>query len=84
MERWRVLSLSVAVVAMAAVTVTVPTAATTPWLHEPLSDNVDDPLVVGSSSHHCDWTRAMGPVCVYNTTTQVSLQRLREVKVDEQ
>lgn len=66
MARRRVASLPVAVVAMAMVCV--PAAATTTLSP---SDNVDDPLMVGTSSHHCNWTRAMGPVCVYNTTSQV-------------
>lgn len=71
--RRRVTGLPVVVVVAMAV-VCVPASATTPLL----SDNVDDPLMVGTSSHHCNWTRAMGPVCVYNTTSQVRLREGRE------
>ena len=69
MQSWHALSLVVAM------TWTVTAGAGTNPANLPeLTRNAtaDDPLTVQSKSKYCDWDRALGPVCVYNTTTQVS------------
>lgn len=72
MERWRVVCLATVVVATWAVMADpITTNATTTAVPETPGNDTDDQLMVGSTSKYCDWNRAMGPVCVYNTTRQV-------------
>lgn len=71
MQRWHAVTLALALATTW--TVTAVTADTIPTNQTEIARNatVDDPLTVQSQSKYCNWDRALGPICVYNTTTQV-------------
>ncbi|XP_063841627.1 uncharacterized protein LOC135089662 isoform X2 [Scylla paramamosain] len=69
MQRWHAVSLALVVAASWTVTAVTVDPTISPEMTR--NATADDPLTVQSQSKYCDWDRALGPVCVYNTTTQV-------------
>ncbi|KAG0726748.1 hypothetical protein GWK47_004203 [Chionoecetes opilio] len=77
MGRWRLVSLVVVVVAVCGVKADESIDESLPPTTLPelpannTANDTGDPLMVGSKSKYCNWERAMGPVCVFNTTKKV-------------